>query len=70
VRSALPSTQHAREVDSAFAELVDDGGEVEEVPAWSLPFLMCMKDEPEKSGVILNFKIQGLSTAASGLRSG
>jgi len=29
-----------------------------------------MEEEPEKSGVILNFKIQGLSTAASGLRSG
>ena len=37
---------------SGFAELVEDGGEVEEVPAWSLPFFMCMKEEPEKWTVL------------------
>ena len=33
-------------MDSGLVELVEDGGEVEEVPAWSLPLFMCMKDEP------------------------
>ena len=46
-------------MDSGLVELVEDSGVGEEVPAWSLPFLMCMEEEPEKSGVILNFKILG-----------